>query len=150
MKGYLNKKLIVIIVMLASIYLLFCGCGRKGPPVPPRRENPPAIEDLSHRLDGSSLELSWSVPEKDSSRQPDLAGFKVYVSKVPLSESECENCPLKFKAVADVPIRKKAEHKPLIYSETLESGYQYIYMVRGYSDDGLISEDSNYINFIIE
>jgi predicted small lipoprotein YifL len=146
----MNKKLNAIIVMLVSIYLLFCGCGRKGPPVPPRHEKPPAIEDLSHRLDGSSLELSWSVPEKDSSRQPDLIGFKVYVSKVPLSESECENCPLKFKAIADVPIRKKAEQKQLIYSETLESGYQYVYMVRGYSDDGFFSEDSNYINFIIE
>jgi predicted small lipoprotein YifL len=146
----MNKKLIVIIVMLVSIYLLFCGCGKKGPPVPPRRENPPAIEDLSHRLDGNSLELSWSVPEKDNSRQPDLAGFKVYVSKIALSESECENCPLKFKAIADVPIRKKAEQKQLMYSETLGSGYQYVYMVRGYSEDGLISEDSNYINFTIE
>ena len=150
MKGCVHKKLSLIIVMLVSIYLLFCGCGKKGPPVPPRREKPPAIEDLSHRLDGNGLELSWSVPEKDSSRQPDLAGFKVYVSKVPLSESECENCPLKFKAIADVPIRKKAEQKQPRYSETLDSGYRYVYMVRGYSQDGLISEDSNYINFIIE
>lgn len=150
MKGCVNKKLSVIIVMLVSIYLLFCGCGKKGPPVSPRREKPPAIEDLSHRLDGSTLELSWSLPEKDSSRQPDLIGFKVYVSKVSLSESECENCPLKFKAVADVSIRKKAGQKQLIYSETLDAGYQYVYMVRGYSDDGLFSDDSNYINFIIE
>ena len=67
-----------------------------------------------------------------------------------VEESECENCPLKFKAIADVPILKKAEQKQLIYSETLESGYQYVYMVRGYSDDGFFSEDSNYINFIIE
>ena len=111
MKRYVHKNLIVAIVLLVSINVLFCGCGKKGPPVPPRRENPPAIEDLSHRLDGNSLEMSWSVPEKDNSRQPDLAGFKVYVSKVPLSESECENCPLKFKAIADVPIRKKAEQK---------------------------------------
>jgi predicted small lipoprotein YifL len=146
----MNKKLNVTIVMLVSIYLLCCGCGRKGPPVPPRREKPPAIEDLSHRLDGSSLELSWSLPEKVSSRQPDLIGFKVYRSKVPLSESECKNCPLKFKAVADVPIRKKAGQKQLMYFETLESGYQYVYMVRGYSEDGLISEDSNYINFMID
>jgi hypothetical protein len=145
-----SKKLSVAVGLLVIVYVLFCGCGKKDPPVPPRREKPPAIGDLSHRLDGRSLELSWSVPEKGSSRQPDLTGFKVYVSKVPLSESECENCPLKFKAIADVPIRKKAEQKQLIYSETLESGYQYVYMVRGYSDDGLISEDSNYINFIME
>ena len=150
MKGCGHKNLCVAIVLLVSIYVLFYGCGKKGPPVPPRREKPPAIEDLSHRLDGSSLELSWSVPEKDSSRQPDLIGFKVYVSKVPLSETDCENCPLKFKTVADVSIRKKAEQKQLIYSETLDTGYQYVYMVRGYSDDGLFSEDSNYINFIIE
>ena len=143
-------KLSIAIGLLVIVYVLLYGCGRKGPPVPPRRENPPAIEDLSHRLDGNSLEMSWSVPEKDNSRQPDLAGFKVYVSKVPLSESECENCPLKFKAIADVPIRKKAEQKQLMYTETLGSGYQYVYMVRGYSDDGLISEDSNYINFTIE
>jgi hypothetical protein len=149
-KGCRNKKLGVIIVILVSIYLLVCGCGKKGPPVPPRREKPPAIEDLSYRLDGSSLELSWSVPEKDNRRQPDLIGFKVYVSKVALSETDCENCPLKFKAIADVPILKKTEQKQLMYSETLESGYQYVYMVRGYSEDGLISEDSNYIDFIIE
>jgi hypothetical protein len=145
-----NIKLSVAIALLVSINVSFCGCGRKEPPVPPRREKPPAIGDLSHRLDGSSLELSWSLPEKDSSRQPDVIGFKVYMSKVPLSESGCENCPLKFKAVADVPILKKAEPKQLMYSATLESGYQYVFMVRGYSDDGLISEDSNYIDFMIE
>ena len=150
MKRCANKKLSVIIVMIVSIYLIFCGCGKKGPPVPPRREKPPAIEDLSYRLDGSSLELSWSAPEKDNNRQPDLIGFRVYVSKVPLSETECENCPLKFKAIADMPILKKAKQKQLLYSETLESGYQYVYMVRGYSDDGLMSKDSNYIDFIIE
>ena len=144
------KKLSVIIVILVSIYLLFCGCGKKGPPIVPRREKPPAIKDLSYSLDGSNLELSWSVPEKDSSRQPDLTGFTVYVSKVALSESECEDCPLRFKAVADVPILKKTEQQQLIYSETVESGYQYVYMIRGYSDDGMISADSNYINFNIE
>ena len=150
MKGCVQKKLSLIIVMSVSIFLLFWGCGIKGPPLPPRREKPPAVQDLSYRLDGNGVELSWSVPEKNNSRQPDLAGFTVYVSKIPLSESECENCPLKFKAIADVPIRKKAEQNQLKYSETLESGYRYVYMVRGYSKDGLISEDSNYINFVIE
>ena len=64
MKRCANKKLSVIIVMIVSIYLIFCGCGKKGPPVPPRLEKPPAIEDLSYRLDGSSLESFDASLEK--------------------------------------------------------------------------------------
>lgn len=150
MKGCVNKSLSLAIVMLVGIYGLFWGCGKKGPPVPPRREKPPAVEDLSHRLDGSRLELSWSVPRKDSSQQPDLTGFKVYVSKTPMAEAECENCPLKFKAIADLPIGEKGEQNQLKFSEILESGYRYVYMVRGFSEDGMISEDSNYVYVIVE
>ena len=150
MKACGHKYLKIAIVLLVSTHILFWGCGIKGPPVPPRRENPPVIQDLSYRLDGKNLELSWSIPQKDSHQQPDLTGFKIYVSKVALSESGCEDCPLRFNAVADVPIGKKAAQNQLIYSESVESGYQYVYMVRGYSDDGLISEDSNYISFTVE
>ncbi len=150
MKLCVSKKLTIAAVLLVISYIAFGGCGKKGPPVAPHREKPQAVKDLRHRLSGSNLELTWSIPEKGSRQHADVTGFKVYAAKIALSESDCETCPLKFKAVADIPIQKTAEQNQLTFSDTLESGYRYVFMVRGYIVNGLISEDSNYVEFPVE
>jgi hypothetical protein len=133
-----------------AICFFLLACGKKDPPVPPRRENPPPVSDLSHSLQDNRLKLVWTVPKKENRRQSNLVGFKVYLSQIPLSESECKNCPLRFKQVGDIPILKQRNQEQIEFSQTLESGYRYVYLIRGYSDNAMISADSNYVDFVYE
>ena len=148
MNVYRNSVMPVFLFGVLCICILFPSCGQKDRPVPPRRLKPPAVIDLQHRIEDNQVELSWTVPEKKSRLQTDLGGFKVYRSKITLSEASCENCPLKFTMVRDIPLLKKDKKEPLKFSDTLDPGYSYIYVVRGYSDNGMISADSNVVKFV--
>ncbi|MEE8317323.1 MAG: hypothetical protein V3S13_00265 [Candidatus Omnitrophota bacterium] len=91
------------------------------------------------------------MPKEEGEVTPDLSGFIVFRSKRPFSESDCKNCPVLFKRVADIPIEVKASGRPekgsMTYYETLEKGYRYLYKVIGYTK-GVTSSDSNYVDFI--
>jgi len=143
-----NSKLLVFLLLILSLCLGSVSCGIKGPPRAPQREEPPAVIDLSHRIENQQVVLTWSVPSKENRRQDDLAGFTVYRSKVTLSEADCENCPIQFKAIGNVPLMKKDRSESILFSDTLESGYRYIYIVRGYGKRQMISADSNLIKFV--
>jgi hypothetical protein len=95
--------------------------------------------------------LTWSIPREKEKVISDPSGFIVHRSKMPLSESDCKNCPVLFKRVADIPIEVKASERlekgSMTYTETLEKGYRYIYKVIGYTK-GVTSSDSNYVDFI--
>ena len=143
-----QSSLPVSLLLIIGLSFSFVSCGIKGPPRAPRREEPPAVIDLSHRVENQQVVLTWSVPSKENRRQDDLAGFTVYRSKVTLSEADCENCPLQFKAIGDVPIIKKDGSEPVRFSDTLEAGYRYIYFVRGYGKHQMVSADSNLVKFV--
>ncbi len=143
-----HLKLSVSLLLIMGLSISFTSCGRKGPPRVPRREEPPAVTDLSHRIEDQQVVLSWSVPSRENRRQDDLAGFTVYRSKVTLSEADCENCPIQFKAIGNVPLMKKDRSESILFSDILESGYRYIYIVRGYGKRQMISADSNLIKFV--
>ena len=147
MLTYRPPKLLVFVLLCASLSLGLVNCGKKGPPKAPRRENPPAVIDLRHRIEGRQIELTWSIPAEESRHQDDLAGFKVYRSKVTQSEAECDECPLKFNLIGDVPILKNDEPTPMKFNDELEAGYRYVYLVRGYGENQMISEDSNLVEF---
>ena len=150
MNTRVNMRWVVSTLFIIVIYGWLFGCGVKDPPVPPRREKPPAVKDLSYRIEESNLALAWTIPKKVKRRQSNLAGFKVYAAKVPLSESDCKNCPLKFKIMSDIPILKHQKHDKLNFFFTLEPGYRYVFMIKGYSDNGMVSADSNYVDFVYE
>jgi hypothetical protein len=65
----LPKKVLAVVGLGFFIVLTGLGCGRKGMPSAPKKEIPAAVTDLSYRLDGSLLTLTWSVPQ---SRPPDF------------------------------------------------------------------------------
>ena len=140
-------KLLVFALLIMSLCSGSLSCGKKGPPKVPRREAPPAVIDLGHRIENQQVLLTWSVPQKENRSQDDLAGFTVYRSKVTLSEADCENCPIQFKAIGDVPLIKKDRVKQMQFSDSLEAGYRYIFLVRGYGKRQMISDDSNLVKF---
>jgi hypothetical protein len=154
-QGYKHRRLqdgfSVFFIFLA---LIVSGCGIKGPPVAPRRKPPPPVHDLSYRIDGNILTLSWAIPEKIARNASPPSGFKVYRSKIAAAKSDCKNCPPNFTEVGDIPavIKSNQEKRPvqISFSETLESGYRYIFMIRGYRDNGNLGSDSNYIDFVFQ
>lgn len=135
-------------MLLTGLSIGFINCGVKGPPKPPRRHNPPAVTDLNHQIEGQQVVLTWSIPSKDRERQDDLAGFKIYRSMVPLAEADCDECPLQFTRIGNISVLNKEEPVPMKFSDELQSGHRYVYFVRGYDENQLVSEDSNLVKFV--
>ncbi len=149
-KDFSKSLLLQSSVLIISALFLF-DCGRKAPPIPPRRSQPPAVNDLSAAIVRDTVMVTWSIPREKEKVISGPSGFIVLRSKKLHSASDCKNCPVLFKRVADIPIVVKASGRPekgsMTYYETLEKGYRYIYKVTVYTE-GAISSDSNYVDFI--
>ncbi len=137
--------MILPIFILTGVVLMISGCGIKAPPVAPAKVPPSAVKDLKGMAEGSSYKLTWSIPEASAKVRSGLAGFIVYRSKIPLSDSYCPDCPMLFERVGDIPMKGKSNIE-MNYIDTLESGYRYTYKVITYNKKGAKSEDSNYIS----
>ena len=148
MSAYRNPRRLHFLLSIVCISVLLLSCGIKGPPRPPRRQDPPNVIDLQHSIKENQVELSWTVPEKERRLQSDLAGFKVYRSKLALSEADCENCPLRFTMVQDIGLLDKKIGDRIKFSDPLEPGYSFTYIVKSYSANGMISADSNVVKFV--
>jgi hypothetical protein len=146
-----SKRSTVFLLALASVSLLWMGCGKKSPPRPPRRAAPPAITDLSYTLSNDMLQLNWTVPTADAHSASHPVAFKVLRAKVSVKDANCENCPLRFDEISDLPIRpRESEGQPaekIEFTEALEPGYRYTYKVIAYDEDGMASPDSNEVKF---
>jgi len=146
-------------ILFLQCIVLFCfafnisGCGKKGPPIPPRHIVPPAVNDLIISIDENTLRLTWNIPGEKEMLTSGGAGFFVYRSKRPISESDCKDCPVVFSRVADIPIDtkdlEKKEKGTIRYNETLEKGFMYIFKVNTYLK-GVVSSDSNRVDFVFK
>jgi len=143
------KSLIPAIIILV---FLLPGCGKKGPPVPPRQEPVPAVSDLKYGIDDNILTLTWTIPKEKEKAKSAPDGFIVYRSKRPISDSDCKNCQKLFQKVSDIPAditidASGYENKNIEYREEIAKGFVYTYKVVLYTKSGAQSRDSNYINF---
>lgn len=154
MKKSGNKLQVAFRILLVLFFFAISNCGKKEPPVAPRWQPPAPVTDLSHSIEGDQVKLTWTIPEKRNGRVSPLVGFKVFSSKVSISEPDCRSCPLTFMETGDVSAKQKRDHEkkrePIAFVQVLEPGYRYTYMVRCYSDNGMVSKDSNHIHFIFE
>jgi len=140
------KHLVIELSIILTIVTILQGCGRKGAPIPPRIVVPPAVTDLGLNMDGDIIRLMWSVPQSGGKPAPEVAGFIVYRSKTMLTDA-CQKCPIQFRQVADVVIGTKGSRKePLLYTETLESGYEYRYKVTAYTRKRIMGGESNVVS----
>ena len=140
----------IAVIVLAGVIMLWC-CGKKGPPEPPTGSRPPSVVDLAYGISGNTLELSWSVPPTNAEARLPVTGFLIYRSQQSMLENACPNCPILFKIIGDVPVRRagtgQAGEPTIRFTETLEPDYRYIYKVHGYSKDGIRSKTSNVVEF---
>ena len=139
-----------VVLWLAAVVMVW-GCGKKGPPEPPSGDRPPEVNDLAYSIAENTIKLSWTVPQTTEKAKTPVEGFIVYQYKQPGHERECPNCPVIFKKIGDVPVRGDSRDqpgpRPLVFVQSIERGYRYIYKVKAYNDEGIASRDSNLIEF---
>ena len=141
-------------LIIITILCFWIGCGRKAPPVPPKRNLPPAVNDLSYHLDGNTLNLTWNIPLEEQKTTVTPAGCIVYRSKIDLSGHDCQRCPEQFKPIADILVEMdpsgKTTQKKMTFRKRLDKRYRYSYKVALYTPSGVFSNDSNTVVFIYE
>jgi hypothetical protein len=147
----MNQKVVSVILITAvlGISLLLSGCGKKGLPVAPRQVTLPAVNDLVPVIEGDMVILTWTVPEIKEKKGPSITGFAVNKAMSPVQESDCKNCPVKYKAVAEITAGLKGKSGKMEYTGKLEKGFKYYFKVTAFSDDAAAeSRDSNIVEFI--
>jgi predicted small lipoprotein YifL len=148
----LSKWMAALLLVLAGSSLFWIGCGKKGPPRPPRRPLPPAVKDLEYTVHNDIVELNWTVPGKAESRNAaPPATVKVFRSRMSAEDASCENCPIRFAVSGDIPIHKQRSEKfepiRMSYTEFVETGYHYVYKVAVFDENGIGGKDSNIVRF---
>ena len=129
---------------------MFAGCGKKAMPNPPSGNRPPKVVDMDYRISESTIKLSWTIPKTSDKAKSAVAGFYIFQSKQSSIETDCPNCPIQFLKIGDVLVRGGVSGKPepsVVFSQTIEPGYRYIYKVNAYNADGVAGQDSNLIDF---
>jgi hypothetical protein len=142
----------LLILMLVSICMGMLGCGKKAPPAVPQEKPVPAVKDLRGHREGDRVVLSWHLPGDGRWHTVQLGGFRVYRSKSALDGKECAGCPVRFEAVAAIPLKgtdtSGTKSKPLKYTEKIDKGYRYVYKVTGMGLRARESRPSNLIELV--
>jgi len=150
LKAATAGALAVMLWLTAAV--MVWGCGKKGPPEPPSGDKPPAVHDLSYSISENTIKLSWTVPPTTEKAKTPVAGFLIYQYQQSAHERECPNCPVIFKEIGNVLVRGggrgQPEARPLVFVQTIEPGYRYIYKVKAYNDGGIAGRDSNSVEFL--
>ncbi|MBF0102438.1 MAG: hypothetical protein HQK77_16160 [Desulfobacterales bacterium] len=149
----INNHLICLYLAFICLFV-FNACGVKTSPQLPNSKQLLPIQNLTYRLSDGSVMLSWSDQENITSSQNDL-GYAMYRYRQKKTEAICPNCPIHFQCIAKIPQSKIENRKSKLsdntyvyeFTDTLTTGYHYIYMIRTYSDYSLESVNSNHIEF---
>ena len=142
---------LTVMLWLAAA-MIMGGCGAKGPPQPPSGNRPPQVSDLRYSISDNILKLSWTVPKTTENAKSPVTGFLIFRFQQPVYERECSNCPIIFKQVGEVATRRAGSDQaglaPVVFTQTLEPGYRYLYKVKAHGDGDTASRDSNFVQFV--
>ncbi len=74
-----------ILFSLVGVAILILACGKKGPPIPPERRLPAAVQDLSVEVQGRQVTLTWTNPKERADKTPlrDLSAIYVFRREEP-------------------------------------------------------------------
>jgi len=153
-KAIVNICILTMLTLVPATWMtstfMLSGCGKKASPKPPSGNRPPKVTDLGYSISANTIKLSWTIPKTSDKAKSPATGFLIYRSKQSSAEDDCPNCPIYFLKVEDVPVRGGVSGKPepsVVFAQTIEPGYRYIYKVKAYDDDGVVGRDSNVIDF---
>jgi hypothetical protein len=148
-----NGCMIALLTLISATWMtsafMLSGCGRKAMPEPPSGIRPPKVLDLGYSISENTIKLSWTIPGTSGKAKSPATGFMIYRSKQSSVESDCPNCPIHFLKAGDVLVRGDVSGRPgssVVFDQTIEPGYRYIYKVKAYDSDGVAGKDSNLID----
>jgi len=130
-------------LLLTALLGLLTACGHKGPPLPLLKPQPAAVQQLEVRQQGSVLQLSWILPERnqDGSALTNLAGFNLYRQGYD-PQDECPECTDTANLLRRVELdylqgARRDGNRILVSDGDLEIGRGYRYRVAAVTVDGL-------------
>src|SRR6478672_1571453 len=94
------KPLLIIILLVAA---MISGCGKKGELRAPELAAPKPITNLTARVAGNAIALTWSRPTEyiDGKEMKDLASFVIFRKEVSQS---CLDCPVPYRQLTIVNV----------------------------------------------
>ena len=131
--------------LLAALLTVFCGCGRKTPPIPPGAAIPVAITNLQASMDSQAITLRWSYPRQAINGRAikKVRSFLVDKAEIPAADY-CPGCPVHYDTTITVAAKG---HDPgdtiTLQDRDLKADYYYIYTVRASSGWAVVSQPSN-------
>ncbi|MBW2108031.1 MAG: hypothetical protein JRI36_05105 [Deltaproteobacteria bacterium] len=140
-----NPAWIPLGLLVVAVVLLLCGCGKKGPPIPPQALIPPPVSDLEAGVFGRTVRLSWSIPGPVEA----IKHFKVYAYRVRSSSPPCPGCPLSFHELVEIdpasPSPGRVRNGRVTVSTGFDPQFRYGFKVVVIHKTGGVSEDSNIV-----
>ena len=153
-KAIVNICILTMLTLVPATWMtstfMLSECGKKASPKPPSGNRPPEVTDLGYSISANTIKLSWTIPKTSDKAKSPATGFLIYRSKQSSAEDDCPNCPIYFLKIEDVPVRGGVSGKPepsVVFAQTIEPGYRYIYKIKAYDDGGVVGKDSNVIDF---
>jgi len=134
-----------VFVLLCCLGLLLGGCGKKGPPKPPRQEELPKVNDLQAVAVDTGVKLTWTM---DSSVE-EAAGFNIYRSKLQSEKSDCPGCTRDFEVIATIRV-KSGEIRFQLVDRYVEGKGRFYYKVSPFDKQDRPGPDSNESRVLIE
>ena len=136
------------------ISALTVGCGVKKPPLAPESAPPGAIADLTYEKEGNTVTLRWTVPTGEALGSGGLGGFYIYQGETRLTDSACKDCPVLFHRIGRMGVEDLYVNDVLLstasFEVTLTPGFLYHFKVVVFSENELVSPDSNRISVTYE
>lgn len=138
-------------ICVVLVLMLFAGCGKKGPPLPPDRKQPAGITDLKTHIENNVLTLKWTLPLGVDRKTAEKAAFVVFRSRK-MTYQACLDCPDVFTRVTEIPFFgdkwAKVENNRMSYMEIIEPGFAYAYKILIYVSGEATGPHSNVVRFV--
>jgi len=153
LRSQASKRGISLLSFLIPLFILWAGCGKKGPPVSLDRIVPKAITDLEASVREERVILQWSLPQEnmDGSKLVDLLGFKVLRGS--FDGEECKGCPERLVPIAEVDLASgegylTKDDRVFWVDKGLRAGRTYGYRVLAFNRRGHFSQESNKVEVL--
>ncbi len=134
----------VLLLLSVSLFFVFSGCGKKGPPLPPeiKGESITAPFDLQYKLDKSTITLTWKheINKETAFIKPE--SFEIFMAKK--SFEDCQGCPFKFNKIITVVMPNMQA------TFNLEKGFKYYLRVQAIGAESIKSSFSKTIQVELE